>query len=238
MLSASTRSSPSPPPTPKPRPRVFSSGRQSRPRTIAKNSYLASASSAAASDGDGDSETEAEALGVRVFRDDDVRRSRNDSPGNLQMDPHSTSAQPPEVRPPTSAPSTQRRSQVSASARGSPRPQAALFTERLYFSMAFSVGLPLGLVFDVRRGGEASLLIGALYIVASRLSREGCSAPVIAGSAYKRSSRKLLTSIPRAGRRLRSGVGPPNPRSSTRAASCSADIHPKDLGRSSGSVPA
>lgn len=160
-LSTSTRSSPSPPPTPKVRPRVFSGSRQPRPRLIANHSYLASASSNA--EPDTESETEAEVLGVRVFIEEDIKRSQTPVKA---ADLHATARAPSPVveRTPPATSAAARRPTFSSLHRAPQRILPAVFTERLHIPFTFSARSPLEVVFDVRRGGEASLLIGALFL--------------------------------------------------------------------------
>ncbi|KAG8962362.1 hypothetical protein FRC05_005369 [Tulasnella sp. 425] len=183
-LASSTRSSPSPPPTPKIRPRVFSGSRPSKPRLIPQNSYLASASSNADYSSSSDSETEAEAHGIRVFHED--RPQTKDGRLSPVRDQSDSSARHPgpailpqsllERRLPEGimANARTRRGTMSAGSRTVQlRNTSAIFNERIVIPLVSTGRRPIDFVVDVRRGGEAFLLLAAVALAVRRLCQDG-----------------------------------------------------------------
>ena len=112
------------------------------------HSYLASASSSAEprehSDAVEGSETEQDALGVRVFVNDSIHLPKRRTP---DYTPKVTLEEPRRHIPPSN-------------------PVRSLFKERIHIPLYFG-----DLVFDVRRGGEALLLIGGILAATWRLAQ-------------------------------------------------------------------
>ncbi|KAG8966760.1 hypothetical protein FRB90_010937, partial [Tulasnella sp. 427] len=184
-LASSTRSSPSPPPTPKIRPRVFSGSRHSRPRLAPQNSYLASASSNAASSSD--SETEAEAHGVRVFHTEhpQAKESRTATTQSECNPRYSGSVIPPgllerRLQDGIAASGRNRRGTMSGTSRMvQQRSTSALFSDRVVIPLVWTGRRPVDFVVDIRRGGEAFLLLAAVALAVRRLCQDGCAASEI-----------------------------------------------------------
>lgn len=179
-MASSTRSSPSPPPTPKIRPRVFSGSRPTRPRLVPQHSYLASASSNAGYSSTSDSETEAEVHGVRVFHDE--RPQLKEGRSAVQVDCNARHPGPAilpqsllERRLPDGVlvSGRPRRGTISAASRiVQQRSTSAIFNERIVIPLVSTGRRPIDFIVDVRRGGEAFLLLAAVALAVRRLCQD------------------------------------------------------------------